>query len=244
MAEELEQFDDPNLKAALRRAAGALPNRPDVRARIAALVESETRAASDGNGAVAPPLRIAPAAPRRLHPMRWLAAAAVLLIAVGSGFFLYQRHHEAEERAEYLQANNILLKDMIKAQQGAAGEVKPITVALTDRDAVQKSLSQTLGRNVLVPQWPNWQLTAAGIGAIAGNQAAELTYKNGPQQILFVSLPAKAFTGGDEDDKYQYQLSGHPIAGFIKGDSLNCVIGDSSVKLDTAAQLADSLSKS
>src|SRR5205809_136232 len=124
MAEDLEQFEDPNLKAVLRRAVGAPPDRPDLRARIAALVEQEIRAASDGNGASAAPLRTTFAEPRRLHPMRWLAAAAVLLIAVGSGWFLYQRHHEAEEREEYLQANNMLLKDMIKAQQNAAGDVK------------------------------------------------------------------------------------------------------------------------
>src|SRR2546426_592552 len=143
MAEDPQQFEDPNLKAVLRRAVGAPPDRPDLRARIAALLEQETRAASEGNGAAAP-LRTTFAAPRRLHPMRWLAAAAVLLIAIGAGWFLYQRHHEAQERQEYLQANNILLNDMIKAQQAAAGDVKPVDVALTDRDALHKALSQSL----------------------------------------------------------------------------------------------------
>src|SRR4051812_34544272 len=109
MADELEQFEDPNLKAVLRRAVGAPPRRPDLRARIAEMVEKETRSGSGGNGAAAGPLPMTLAA-RRLHPMRWLAAAAVLMIAVGSGWFLYEQHREAQEQAEYMQANSALLK--------------------------------------------------------------------------------------------------------------------------------------
>src|SRR5690348_3090324 len=98
MSHPMTEFDDPNLQAAVHRAARGTGADADLRARMTALVARET---SDETAVDRQPLRLAP----RRSPARWIAAAAVLLLASALGGFAWHRHHLAEEAEEYLAAN-------------------------------------------------------------------------------------------------------------------------------------------
>jgi anti-sigma factor RsiW len=174
---------------------------------------------------------------------RWVAsAAAILLVASLAGGYAWHRHHEAEEREEYLAANLPLFRDMIRVHGGGsdASGFAAVTSPLDDRDALRKMLTEKVGRAVPVPDWrkKGWQLIAAGIGPIGRHAAAELRYQNAGRTILLVSLPATAYSGheGEEPEPYEYKVDGHAIWGFVKDGGLHCAIGGPGV---TSRDVAD-----
>jgi len=238
-----QQFDDPNLKVALKRAVGPAGASAELRNRVAGLVARESAATPmpTTTHASTQTWRGSERSPIRLLPMRWLAVAACVLIAAGTAVVIYQRHHQANEQQEYLEANRTLFNDMIKTEQGQGVAAEAVTVALTDREALQKALSARLGRSVPVPDWQprGWTLASAAVGPVSGHPASQLRYTNGQRQLLLVCLPAQAMKNGDEEDKYEYMVQGHPVAGFIKDQSLNCVIGDANSSLDEIVKLKD-----
>lgn len=228
----LPEFEDPQLKAIVRRATlgGGGGATSELRDRVAGLVARETQAA---------PLR--PVRPWRAR-LAWVAmAAAILAVASVGAVYLWQRHHEAAEREEYLAANLPLFTDMIRehGRSDAAG-FDALAMPLDDRDGVRKSLAAKMGRSVPVPDWreKGWRLTRAGVGAVGKHAAAELRYENAGRAILLVSLPADAYSGheGEEPEPYEYTVDGHPIAGFVKDGGLHCAIGGKGV---TPRELAD-----
>ena len=216
----LPEFDDPQLKVTLRRATAGAGATSELRDRMAGLIAREM-------GADAPPVR----SPWRIRPA-WIAtAAAILLVASLGGGYLRHRHHEAEEREEYLAANLPLFNDMIRAHAGTAGSTpETLMVSLDDRDGVRKSLTTKLGRAVPVPDWraTGWRLAGAWVGIVGKHHAAQLRYENAGRSILFVSLPAAAYSGheGEEPEPYEYTVGGHSIWGFVKDGGLHCVVGD------------------
>src|SRR3954467_4395980 len=156
----LPEFDDPQLKAMVRRASLGGGATSDLRDRIAGLITREAQAV--------PAMRPGVANRWRLN-FTWIAAAAAILLVVSlGGGYAWHRHHEAEEREEYLAANLPLFKDMIRVHGGVPGETGFATVAspLDDRDGLRKVLTEKLGRTVPVPDWrqKGWQLIGAGIG--------------------------------------------------------------------------------
>lgn len=230
----LPEFDDPQLKALVRRAGLGEGATPDLRDRIAGLIARETQAA--------------PAPPRAERSRRinftWMAAAAAILLLVSlGGGYVWHRHHEAEEREEYLAANLPLFKDMIRVQGGASNvsEFTAVASPLNDRDGLRKVLSEKLGRTVPVPDWrqKGWQLIGAGIGPVGGHAAAELRYQNAARTILVVSLPASAYSGheGEEPEPYEYTVDGQEIWGFVKDGGLHCAVGGPGVTPGDVADL-------
>ena len=231
MPETPNQFDDPNLKASVRRALGngAPGASPELRRRIVDLIERET-----GGGV---PLRLTPR-PFRTRWMRWAVAALIALAATVAGGYLWHRHHEAEEREEYLAANLPLFNDMIRAADAppaANSELAPTA----DHDALRKLLESKLGRRVPVPDWRprGWTLASATLSPVGKHSAALLCYHNAGRKVVLVSLPATAYKAeeGEEPEPYEYTVDGHPLAGFVKDGCLNCVVGDRSL---TPSELA------
>jgi hypothetical protein len=233
MSDPTPEFDDPHLKATLRRALGGATADAGLQAAMAELVSRETR--GGGGGPAALPLFKRPV-------VRWVAAAAVLLIVAGGGGVLWQRHlHEVEE-AQSLAANLPLFHAMIDAQQsaGASGE-QPLTATLDDRDALRNALSARLGRPVPAPDWRDkgWRLASAAVGRVGAHSAALLRYENGGRRILVVSLPAGAFVNHEDEEPhpYTYAVKGHTIVGFVKDGGLHCAVGDLSVAARELEQL-------
>jgi len=229
----LPEFDDPQLKALVRRAGLGGGATPDLRDRIAGLIARETQGAPS------------PRVERRLRlNFTWVAAAAAILMVVSlGGGYLWHRHHEAEEREEYLAANLPLFKDMIRAHGAAPDgpEIAAVASPLEDRNGLRKALAEKLGRAVPVPDWrqKGWQLIEAGIGPVGGHAAAELRYQNAGRTILLVSLPASAYSGheGEEPEPYEYTIDGHEVWGFVKDGGLHCAVGGPGVTPGDVADL-------
>lgn len=233
MNESSPEFDDANLKLAVRLAASGTTADADLRSAVADLIRRETQLDQQDV-----PLVIAKSGSRRAT--RWFALAAGLILAIGGTAFLMHRHHRLAEEAEYLAANRPLFDAMIRAQRDPASHAA-VTLPVDDRDGLRKALAQRLSRPVPVPDWAGkgWRLAAASVASIANHNCAELRYENGGRKILFVSLPAAAYTGheGEEPEPYQYSVDGHPVAGFVRDGGLHCIVGDADVPLSEVVDL-------
>ena len=228
----LPEFDDPQLKALVRRASPGGGATSELRDRIAGLIARESQPA--------PAVR---AESRWRLNFQWIAsAAAILLVMSLAGGYVWHRHHEAEEREEYLQANLPLFRDMIRVYGGTpeASGFAAVTSPLDDRDALRKRLTEKVGRAVPVPDWrqKGWQLIGAGIGPVGRHAAAALRYQNAGRTILLVSLPASAYSGqeGEAPEPYEYTVDGHEVWGFVKDGGLHCAVGGPGV---TSRDVAD-----
>ena len=241
MSESTPEFEDANLKLAVRRAAGGTKPNADLRAAVADLIRRETRGEGDDADEQDVP-RVIARTGLRGGAARWFALAAALVLAVGGAALLLHRHHRLAEDAEYLAANRPLFDAMIRAQCDPAGRAAAAAdLPVDDRDGLRKLLAQRLRRPVPVPDWAGkgWRLAAASVGSIANHRCAELCYENGGRKILFVSLPADAYSGheGEEPEPYQYSVDGHPVAGFVRDGGLHCIIGAPDVPLSEVADL-------
>jgi hypothetical protein len=225
------EFDDPQLKASVRRACTRRASM-ELRDRIAELVLRET----------APARRIA--RPRRT--LRWaLAAAALMLLAVTAAPALLRHYRESREQRAELAANLPLFHEMVRAHRAPA-PANPFPT--TDRAALRASLSAVLGRPVPVPDWRarGWHLASATIAPVGAHTAAQLRYQNAGRTLLFLSLPASAYTDpghehGDHHDHaaepeiYRFTVCDHAITGFVRDAGLHCTVGD---RAATTAELA------
>src|SRR5687767_8885886 len=132
MSQDPVIFDDPRLKAAIRRARGSHAARPElvsrVRERLAAAMAEEDASAQ---APARDNLRIGPS--RRWVIVRRLAIAALILLAFGAGIVFEQVRHEAVEREEYVAANQGLFREMIAAHTGADAAVANLRPLPTDQ---------------------------------------------------------------------------------------------------------------
>jgi hypothetical protein len=229
------EFDDPQLKASVRRAC-TRPASTELRDRIAELVLRET----------APARRIA----RPGGTLRWAlaaaaAAAALILLALTAGPTLLRDFRESGEQRAELAANLPLFHEMVRAHRAPA-PARPLPV--TDRAALRASLSAELGRPVPVPDWRarGWHLASATMGPVGAHTAAHLRYENAGRTLLFLSLPATAYSEpghehGDHHDHaagpeiYRFTVCNHAITGFVRDAGLHCTVGD---RAATTAELA------
>src|SRR3954467_5181564 len=142
MSQLPREFDDPNLKVTLHRAFQGRTASPETKSSIADLIARELNTAPQ---APAAPTSEAPALPFFRRPaLRWaLAAAAVLILAVGAGIPAWRHHVEERERAEELAANLPLFQTMVDTYD------HPTTASdlpITDATALAATLSTRLGR--------------------------------------------------------------------------------------------------
>jgi hypothetical protein len=220
------EFDDPNLKATLRRLSAGVTADPPLRASVAELIARETgyiESRADVAGTIGP----AKAGGRRFFRR---AVAATLLIASGIAVGVaWHRHHQAEEAAEYLAANLPLFNQMVAtcdAPAGDDGDALPVA----DHEQVKRALAAKLGRAVPVPDWTaqGWRLARVGVGKVGTHPAALLRYENAGRHVLFVSLPASAYSGeeGEEPAPYRYTVADHVVAGVVRDGGLHCVVCD------------------
>jgi hypothetical protein len=171
-----------------------------------------------------------------------MAVAAVFILAIGGVAVQMYRHHLAEEREEYLAANQSLFNAMVAVQ--TRGEVfEPLRATPGSPAALAQDLQTRLGRSVPVVDLADsgWTLRSVGISQIASHKAAHWQWVRGPQTLAVFSLPASAASGTEELDHYELVQEGHPLAGYVKDGSLNCVVADPSVSLEEAIRLANSL---
>jgi hypothetical protein len=224
---EHESFQDPALKAAIRGVQKPHTASPELREAIVkrlATVHGE------------------PAAPIRFPVRRWFALAAAVLICIGGAWYFHWRE-EQDEHYEYAK-NDALLDAMVDIHKaGAKGEADytPLAAALANPAALSAEAQKKLNRTIPAPDLTKagWTLDAASFCDVNKHLSVRFHFARGGQTITLLSMPAAAYADSAEGQQYELMEDGHPIAGYIKSGSLNCVVGDTTLSLQEATSLRD-----
>ncbi len=256
----IQPFDDPALKAALKR---ALPESAEkapaaLRARIEAMARSAGKseggihagggavgaeakgsaagsigAASDGLKAGGRDVAGAIGKPKR-GPMYRIAVAAILLIGFGGlGYQIWQMNRSPYDSAVAIADSTF--DDMVKVHTARAeGKAGSDTVGPAALASAGKTLSKQIGRGVFVPDLSakGWTFDGAGVRTLGSYQVAQLFYKKDGKALSVFSLPASAASGAPEGQTYEKTFSGSAIAGFVKEGGLFCIVGGAGVSME------------
>jgi anti-sigma factor RsiW len=222
----LQPFDDPALKAALRRALPRETAPPSLRDRIRA--ELAAAAATPAPAADEP--RAIPLRPKR-GPLYKLAVAAILVIGFGGlAYQIYQQTRSPYDPTTFTLSDE-LYRDMVADHSARARHTgSPDTVTALSGAA---QLATQLARPVWAADLTRdgWTFAGGAVRDVARNPAAQLFFTKGNATISVFSMPASAASGAQEGQVYDTTFEGHPIAGFVKGKGLLCIVGDKSVPL-------------
>lgn len=201
-----DSFDDPGLKAALRRqfdpTATATPmTRARVRSLFSPSPSSQARPASG-----------------RFTP--WRIAAAALLSAGVLGMIGYFAYH-AYEQWEYVEANRGRFAEMAAAH-AAADHTQSFGSPADAARAIGQPVGVLSGQAGLTPE----QTAATTIG---GRTALRVTYLTQAGRVSVLSLPAEALIDAHDGFAYTVEADGHTLVGAVRGGNVYCVIADPTV---------------
>lgn len=240
----MDQFHDPELKAAIVRARGGHRASPALRDAVLRRLQGERPTGATENSP--------PRSYRMFTPFRALAIAAVLAMLVGGGLYvqhvLHERH-EAEEREEYYAANKSILDAMVVAHTSkvdpAAGETgwELIATDPTDVRAVAAALSTKVGRAVPAPNFAGWTVNDVAIRQIDRVTAVQWRLSKGSESMSLVCLPKSSFVIEEGYTDYDFEVNEHAIAGFIRGEAINCVVCDPTITAKQSIALREELKR-
>ncbi|MGH7179854.1 MAG: hypothetical protein ACREJC_20935 [Tepidisphaeraceae bacterium] len=217
----MSEFEDPALKAALRRVYA--PQRAPT-----ALRRHVRRALEE----IAPLSRFN--AMRLVRsPVLGLAVAAMLLIVVGAFAYEYFRPVSQARRVANVVHVNLPAKiaEALVARHDLCARTADHNalggIAQSDFAAISDALTDKLGFTPLVTV-PNggWTFRGASACEIRGAQAAHLLFTRGKQSLSIFSVPVRAIAySPPEHAVYELTVANHPIAGFVRGGVLNIFVG-------------------
>jgi hypothetical protein len=160
--------------------------------------------------------------------------AAAIVVAFGLGMHVQHVRHEAEERAEYLELNRGLFREMIAAHTGADADTaaaQPLPAAggpASIRDRAAAKLARFVPSPDLAAQ--GWALESAALRQFHAAPAASFAFARpgDGRRVTVLSMPASLYAFARDGETYDTVIDGHPISGFIGGGGVHCVIGDAS----------------
>ncbi len=238
MAPDHPHFDDPVLKAALKRAVGAESAPPSLRQRV------ERSLAAEAARPTTSPAQQAQQARWRRHPLVGVAAAAVLILGVS---LIFNHFWSGEQTGDY-RLPALLASNMVSTHDDALGqaELHQLDVPRDDLNKIRDTLKDKLGHPVLVASLgPEWKLEGARVAKIGETDAAQLVYTKGADKVSVFSVSGRRYYATQGGTEYAQTEDGHPIAGFVKDGVVHCVVGSKGTKLreKDLARLRDSVKK-
>jgi len=214
-------FEDPVLKAALKRAVGGEGAPASLRARVEKAMAAEA----------AKPLVEARRRNWQKSPLVGLAAAALLIVGIGLIFnHLWQPAEDDPYRLPVAMA-----RDMVAAHDRslALASAHEIDAPKDDLNKVRDTLKDKLGHPVLVASLGNgWTLEGARVARIGETPASQLVFKKGDESVSVFSVSGRAYYASQDGSEYKQTEAGHPIAGFVQKGIVHCVVGSKGTKLD------------
>jgi hypothetical protein len=246
MSEPIEEHfpDDPRLNQALRSLYANETASEDLRAKVWAVVSSTTDASvSDTSLQTTATSDQAPSWSQLLFARVGLTLAAAAAIAMVWGFFFYDDYKAHREEQALVAGNIDFLSAMLQTHNTGVGpEDEPIHLALTDPAALAAAASTTLKRDVPVPRLSgDWRLTDAGYCTLGGHRVARFSFVCDSKKVTLLSMSTYSWYGEAGKTDYALRVNQQPIAGYLKSQSLNCVVGSEDMDLDTLVRLRDSL---
>jgi hypothetical protein len=222
MTDSTTWFDDPALKTAVRliwrnkRAPATLIQR--VRGALAAAAGLAV-AATNSSGSSSPARRADArgAAPARLAP---LGTAAVILLALGSVFCAVAFNSAPASFPGQWASALVATHDTCSAMPD---HHFVIGVAPNDIPRASDRLANQLGFPVLSMSAVNgWQFRGAAQCRVGPEHCAHLLYRDGDTTLSVFSLPVPALSG--DWSGLESEVGGHQLAGFVRGNTLYCVV--------------------
>lgn len=213
MNEEHLQFDDPELKAALRRVCAGERAPGSLRERVIGLT----------GAAASPALKLTSPVTRRpfwSSPIFRLAAAVFVIASIGLYYTLHTRPDSIDEHT---------LLAMIKTHDyccNMPNHSNP-SVPQSSFASMGTAMSLRLHEPVLAADLKpdGWTFHGANYCPVDGNTSAHLTFWRGAQRLSIFSLPAASCKYAKDGSSYSESLNGHLIAGFVESGAVHCMVG-------------------
>ena len=236
MSDYESEFDDPGLKAAVRRTAGRDAAPPALRSRVESLLAAEAAAGAtgetagggDGNVSSAPvTLR-----KRRFDRDFWRTAAVAAAVLLVLGWLGYRVREElfpprqiagnAANRLTAIPASIVL--DVVRAHDTCAKLADHHKIPGDDPERLREKLTAGAGINAsTISLGADWKFRGAGVCQVGTKQAAHLQFVRADEYISVFSMTATDECGYGSD-AYSDIVEKHPVAGFRHGDALYCVV--------------------
>src|SRR5688572_7192090 len=200
-------FDDPELKAALKRGLGSEVAPAALRARIERALAAE---------AARPAKTLRPVGGWRSNPLVGLAAAALIVVCIGLIYTNVMK--DGDGRLSELPRQ--MAMDMAGAHDRALANpgAHEVEAPKDDLTAIRKTLSGKLGHPVLVASLGNdWEFQGARVASVGTTDAAQLLFKNkkNADTVSVFSVPGQAYYATEEGMEYEQDVDGHALAGFV-----------------------------
>jgi hypothetical protein len=178
--------------------------------------------------------------PRRRAILFGLAAAAVVLLAVGYFSVRSVTTTKSDLRedvaASFVQTHDGCCK--YKDHHFLKG------VAPNDFTAIGKTLAVSLNVPVISIPVSGWQFEGAGKCPVWGHPSGHLLYRRGDQTLSIFTISASDMGIKPGDRSFDATVKGHYLSGFIRGNGMYCVLvyaPDGSLTAGDARQLRDHL---
>lgn len=246
--------DDPQLKAAIRRAWAGETAPPELRTHVREALAndtSESESGEPGPPAEEPVVRRPPQAFWR-RPLGYGMAAAAA-IAIGAGIAVVQMSRPAgsveavaqqpstvgsPEHAPVLVASlpTELGEQLARSHNACIRYHTPdhhlFKQAPKDNyKAIAQGLSVALNHPVIaVPMGTEWDFHGASICPVGKLKSGHLKFANGDAVVSIYSLPASANSACPEHQSCEGMVKGEPMAGFAEGGAFYCVVASTGGK--------------
>ena len=223
-----QTFDDPRLKAAVKRAWGDEKAPADLRARILAALDEEPDGSEEAPAsapAIAGRIGRSGGSWRLFVPLGPWAAAAVLLVSVGLVGFHFLRSSDGRDAPLPLAAAEPMLATHVGCCALPDHHFVPAPASGDFADAGKWLASRASVPVLSVAVGDGWTFCGAGPCPVGGQQSGHLLFKRGKQELSIFSLAAAPFHMGGKDEDYTASVRGHDLAGFTKDGGLYCVVG-------------------
>ncbi len=226
----MSNFDDPVLKQAVRRAWGDEKAPAGLAARCRAAMAEE----------LSGPLHLNQpdtGLNTRMwgHARSWggWAMAALVLLTVGLGYLYFAG---PPSRSNAVLAGGIpvsLIEDVIATHDHCSSRYLAnhhnVGCPKTDYPQIKQTLEQRLGHRVLVTPVAGWEFRGAADCATAGShkQCAHLLFErpDRKQTLSVFSMPYEGECTLRPAEVFAEQIERHPVAGFVEGQEIYCLVG-------------------
>lgn len=213
---ELNNFDDPALKAMLKRAGANHRASDELRARAERILRGEVVGRIDQSS------RARSQNVRRL----FIGVAAMALVGLIVALVVRElnERHELAEQAQYV-ADNRPLIDAMAADHASFHSSSPSSDL--DASALAQKLSDELAVKVRVADLADqgFRLQEASLVSLGNARAARITYVDADGKLISIyTLPFDAFQKVDAGDIYSLKTDHQIVAGRIDEDGVRCIV--------------------
>jgi hypothetical protein len=225
---EVPTFNDPSLKAVLRRALAGEVAPASLRSRVEALFEDDSNLPSKGKRSHG----------RRSiwrHPLIGLAAAAVILVSLGTGAWIWRAERSSAQLAASPALPEFYAQDLVVRHDACCAlPDHHFLKGVPDDDfrLMTQKLREKLGFPALAAAvGDGWKFDGAAAACKVGPAiSAHLVFKQGSQSlsIFSVAVSSESWPAGKrpaDGERFVNMQDGHPIISWVRDDTIYSVVG-------------------